>query len=71
MFTVLTGSVSGTGIADSEQGCRSAPGELLMVVLLFEVFKCLIKVITIALCPAQSKIFLSFGQGSDVEIQAD
>ena len=70
MFTVLSGSVSGTGIADSEQGCRPAPGELLMVVLVVVVFKCLIEVITIALCPAQSKIFLFFGQGSEVDIRA-
>jgi hypothetical protein len=63
MFTVLTGSVSGTGTADSEQGCRPAPEELLIVVLFVVVFNCLIKVTTIALCPAQSKIFLSFGQG--------
>ena len=70
MFNVLVGSASGTGIDDSEQGCRSVPGELLLVILSVVVFACLIKVITIALCPVQSKIFLSFGQGSDMEIQA-
>jgi len=69
MFNVLTGFASGTGTAASEQGCWSTPGELLLVIPSVAVFKCLIKVNTIALCPAQSKIFLFFGQGSDVEIR--